>query len=273
MHKHHFSIILIILFANILFAQTANRYKVLPFDNPGTKRLLKTETGNYYYYRSLPERALILNTTGVDKIEIRSFSYGEVRNPEIVSVIGKERKVYQLSLKEKKGDYYIYNPFTLDIPEGTKEIKVICYDRSIYMRAFSVLPPKPAKPKKQPNLVIKAHSGVVSVQHNSSSTDYYSFMPDQPFKFTINNGRNAYVYIRPRLLDRSLPQLGVYVNGELVEVIDFTYKRTTKYHSQGINNLGIAKKIVLPENTNSTNYELRALSDHLFLAKPVLLKK
>ncbi len=98
-------------------------------------------------------------------------------------------------------------------------------------------------------------------------------MPDQPFKFTINNGRNAYVYIRPRLLDRSLPQLGVYVNGELVEVIDFTYKRTTKYHSQGINNLGIAKKIVLPENTNSTNYELRALSDHLFLAKPVLLKK
>jgi hypothetical protein len=114
---------------------------------------------------------------------------------------------------------------------------------------------------------------VVSVQHNSSSTDYYSFMPDQPFKFTINNGRNAYVYIRPRLLDRSLPQLGVYVNGELVEVIDFTYKRTTKYHSQGINNLGIAKKIVLPENTNSTNYELRALSDHLFLAKPVLLKK
>ncbi len=61
-----------------------------------------------------------------------------MRKPEIVSVIGKERKVYQLSLKEKKGDYYIYNPFTLDIPEGTKEIKVICYDRSIYMRAFSV---------------------------------------------------------------------------------------------------------------------------------------
>lgn len=273
MHKHFISVLIIILGINLLLAQTVNRYKVLPFDNPGTKLLLKTEAGNYYYYRGLPERPLILNTTGVEKIELRSFSKEAVRKPEIVIVINKQRKTYPLSFKEKKGNYYLYQPLMIDIPENTKEIQIICYDRSIYMRAFSVLPPKPPKAAKQPNIAIKAHSGTVSLQHNGSNSDYYTFMPNQPFKFTLNNGRNAYVYVRPRLLDCSLPKIGLYANGELVEVIDFTLKRTTKYSCQGISSLGIAKKIVLPANEKSTDYELRALSNHLFLAKPVLMKK
>ena len=67
-------------------------------------------------------------------------------------------------------------------------------------------------------------------------------MPDQPFKFTINNGRNAYVYIRPRLLDRSLPQLGVYVNGELVEVIDFTYSALQNIIARVSTTWGLPKK-------------------------------
>jgi len=92
MHKHFISVLLIILGINLLLAQTVNRYKVLPFDNPGTKLLLKTEAGNYYYYRGLPERPLILNTTGVEKIELRSFSKEAVRKPEIVTIINKQRK-------------------------------------------------------------------------------------------------------------------------------------------------------------------------------------
>jgi len=171
MQKHIISVLLIILGINLLFSQAVNRYKVLPFDNPGTKRLLQTEAGNYYYYRSLPERALILNTTGVEKIELRSFSKEAIRKPEIVTVINKEQKTYPLSLKEKKGDYYIYQPIIIDIPENTKDIQIICYDRSTYMRAFSVLPPKQPTATKQPNIVIKAHSGTVSVQHNSSNSD------------------------------------------------------------------------------------------------------
>lgn len=273
MHKHFISLLLIVLGINLLFAQAVNRYKVLPYDNPGTKRLLKTETGNYYYYRSLPERALILNTIGVEKIELRSFSKEEVRKPEIVVIINNQRNTYPLTLTEKKGDYYLYAPLIIDIPSNLQNIQIICYNRSIYTRAFSVLPPKPPKAAKQPNLVIKAHSGIVNVQHNGSNSDYYSFMPNQPLKFTLNNGRNAYLYVRPRLLDRSLPKLGLYANGSLIETIDFTLKRTTKYHSPGINNLGIARKIILPANANSTSYELRALSDHLFLAKPILMKK
>ncbi|MEN6445520.1 MAG: hypothetical protein ABFC98_05690 [Candidatus Cloacimonas sp.] len=274
MHKKHFVLIsIILLLASLLYAQSANRYKILTFDNPGTKRLLKTEAGNYYYYRGLPERALLLNTTGVNKIEIRSFSNGAVRKPEIVIITGKERKVYPLVFKEKRGEYYLYQPLTIEVTENTKNIQLICYDRSIYMRAFSVLPPQPPKAKKQANLVIRGHSGIVNVLHNGSNSDYYSFMPGQPLKFTLNNGRNAYLYVRPRLLDRSIPKLGIYANGELVEVVEFNLKRTTKYHSPGITNLGIAKKIVLPVNTKSTEYELRALSEHLFLAKPIIIKK
>ncbi len=74
-------------------------------------------------------------------------------------------------------------------------------------------------------------------------------------------------------MDRSTPKLGVFVNGDLIETVEFNLKRTTKYHVQGINNLGISRKISLPKNNSSSEIELRALSEHLFLAKPVLIKK
>jgi hypothetical protein len=141
------------------------------------------------------------------------------------------------------------------------------------MRAFHVLPPKAPKISKLKNLVIKAHGGAMSLLHNGSSSDYYSLLPSQALKFSLNNKRNAVVYVRPRLLDLSTPKLGVYANGELVDTIVFSKKRSTKYHVQGIINLGISKKIVLPNNSGSSDYELRAISDHLFIAKPVLVKQ
>ncbi|MDD4310571.1 MAG: hypothetical protein PHO32_09340, partial [Candidatus Cloacimonetes bacterium] len=94
----------------------------------------------------------------------------------------------------------------------------------------------------------------------------------QALKFSVNNRRNAVVYVRPRLLDRTKPKLGLYKDGKLVKTIEFGLKRTTKYHVEGVKNLGIAQKIELPANTGSSDYELRAISDHLFFAKPVLIK-
>lgn len=265
--------LLLIVFGCMLFAQAKPKYKALNFDNPGSRRILKTEAGNHYYYRSLPEKSLKLNTNGIEKLQIRSFSTEALRKPEIVTIIAKSRTTHSLKQAKTVNTYAVYDVINIDIPANTMSIEVLCYSRSVYLRAFHVIPPKPAKAVKLANLVLKAHGGAVSLVHNGSSSDYYSFLPSQALKFSVNNKRNAVVYVRPRLLDRSTPKLGVYHNGELVQTIDFSIKRTTKYHVQGIKNLGIAKKIELPINDNSSEYELRALSDHLFIAKPVLIKQ
>ncbi len=273
MTKRHYLILLFCLVSLIWAAPAKGRYKALTFLNPGTKRVLKTETGNYFYYRSLPEKSLSLDTTGISKLELRSFSTEIIKKPEVIIITGKQRSSYPLTFKAVSGSYRIYEPLSIPIPEGSKEIQVLCYDSHIYYRAYNVLAPKPAKPVKLKNLVIKAHAGAMTIHHNGSSSDYYSLLPAQPLKFSLNNGRDAYIFVRPRLLDRETPKLGIFVNGDLIETLEFNLKRTTKYHVQGINNLGISKKVQLPDNKGSSEIELRALSEHLFLAKPVLVKK
>lgn len=263
----------IVLFGCTMYAQTKPRYKALNFDNPGTRRVLKTEAGSFYYYRSLPEKSMKLNTNGIQKLQLRSFSTEPLRKPELITIVAKTRTTHSLKQIATVKTYSVYEDIIIDLPADTKSIEVLCYSRAVYMRAFHVLPPKPAKAVKLANLVLKAHGGAVSLLHNGSSSDYYSFLPSQALKFSVNNKHNAVVYVRPRLLDRSTPKLGLYKNGELVETIEFSLKRTNKYRVQGIKNLGVAKKIDLPHNSNNSEYELKALSDHLFIAKPVLIKQ
>ncbi|MDY0150935.1 MAG: hypothetical protein RBS43_01525 [Candidatus Cloacimonas sp.] len=266
-------LVLLLVLCGLMSAAAKPRYKALAFDNPGTRRILKNDQGSYFFFRSLPEKAMKLNTTGITSLEIRSFSTDAQSKPEIITIIGKSRQAHALQAIQKttKG-HNVYAPLTIQIPNGTTEMQVLCYSRSMYMRAFNILPPKTVKKVKLKNLVIMAHGGAMSLLHNGSNSDYYSLIPSQSFKFTLNNSRNAVVYVRPRLLDRSTPKLGVYHDGKLIQTLELNFKRTTKYHVQGINSLGVSKKIELPKNHGTMEIELRALSDHLFIAKPVLLK-
>lgn len=259
----------------ILISAVAAKTKVLNFDNPGSKRILKDEKlGNYYYFRSLPEKTMKLNVAGVDKIELRSFSVERKRKAEVISIIGKNQTKHELKPASLVYGYHTFESVFIAIPPNTKEMQILCYDRDIYLRAFYEEAPKPKAPsnKKPANMVIDAHSGILAMAHNGSSSDYYSFTPDQPLRFTLNNARNATIYVRARLLDRELPLFDVYVNNELYQSHEFSLKRTSSYSVVGIRHLSLGKKVDLPANSGKSVIELRAKSDHMFLGKPVLLK-
>jgi hypothetical protein len=263
-------LIIILTSASLAFAKT----KVMAFDNPGSKRLLKSDQGNYYYFRSLPEKSMRLNVAGLSKLELRSFSTEAMKKPQVISIIGKKQTTHDLVFKEKVGDFHVYESVFIPIPEKTQSIEVLCYDRELYFRAFHEVTPKPKPPrKKTPALLVNEHSGIMTVSHNSTQSDYYGFTPAQEMRFTLSNGRQADLYVRARLLDRSVPVFELWANGVFVGSYEFTLKRTSTYSVVGINHLSIGKKVTLPQNNASTVYELRAKSDHLFLARPVLLKK
>jgi len=267
-------ILLIPTLTMLLFTALQAKPKALSFDNPGNRRILKNEDGNYYYYRSLPEKSMKLNVKGIDRIELRAFAIEDIKNPQVISIVDKKQTSHKLVLKSRLNGYYLYESTFIPVPQGSKEMEILCYERSIYFRAFWKVPPKP-KPvakKKLPNLSVEAHSGILAMAHNGSSSDYHSFTPDQPLRFTLNNGRSAVIYVRARLLDRSLPVFEVYVNGELAQTHEFNLKRSTTYSVSGIRHLSIGKKVVLPANKGKAVIELRAKSDHLFLGRPVLLK-
>lgn len=271
--KKHIAISLLFMLCMInLFS--AVKIKVLSFDNPGNRRLLKNDRGSYYFYRSLPEKSMKINTAGVDKIQIRSFGIESIRKPQVIAIIHKSKTTYDLSLKERLNGYYLYNDLEIDVPSGTNSIEILCYNRSIYLRAFQLITVVP-KPKvvKIPNIVMKAHAGMIDVIHNSTASEYYTFNEMQALRISLNNARNAVIYVRARLTDRSLPIFALYHNGRKVNSYEFSLKRTTKYKAQGVNHLTIGMKIELPPNSDSSEYELRAESDHLFMARPVVLKK
>jgi len=266
----------ILLLILILLAGTSvagAKYRALAFDDPGTKRLLKSDQGNYYYFRSQPERSMRLNVAGLDKVELRSFSTQELKKPRVITIIDKKQSTYDLLLRSSSEDHYIYENLIIPIPQNTKTIEILCYDSQVYFRAFQIVQPKPKPKKKAPALLVNEHSGILTVSHNSTDSDYYGFTQAQPLRFTLSYGRQAELYVRARLLDRSIPVFELWANGALAGTYEFTLKRTNSYSVVGITHLSTGMKVPLPANAATTVYELRAKSDHLFLARPVLLKK
>ncbi len=251
----------------------AAKVKPLSFTDPGNRRLLKTEAGNHWYYRSLPERSMTLNVEGIDAIQLRSFGLDDLRKPQVITIIGKEKRTWDLSLEQRLDGYYIYREFSLPIPAGTKTMELLCYERGIYFRAFHSVKaaPKP-KPAKPTNLAIKAHGGVITISHNGTDSPYYVFNTSQGMKFTLNNGRAANLYVRARLLDRSLPVFQLFRDGVLLDTKEFTLRRSTKYKAVGVEHLTTGMKIEIPGQSGPAEYELRAVSDHMFFARPVLRK-
>lgn|GEM_PF-194480 len=266
-------ITILILVLGSLFAQRKPKTLPMAFDNPGNRRILKTETSNHYYYRSLPERSMNLNVKGIDKIALRSFAIEPIKKPQVIFIVNKKRTTVDLELDHRLNGYYMYKAVDFTIPEGTESLEILCYHRSIYFRSFYTVAPVP-KPKKIriPNMRILTHAGAMYVNHNADSKEYYGFDRDQSLVFELNNARNATVYVRARLTDRSVPSFDLYHNGEKIQSYEFTLKRSTKYKVNGIRHLSVGIKVELPQNSNSGKYELRASSEHLFLARPVLLK-
>ena len=257
-----------------IFSAAFAQVKPLNFENPGNRRLLKSEAGNHWYYRSLPEKSLTLNVDGISTLVLRSFGLESHRKPKVYTIVNKEKTAWDLSLLDQQDGYYHYQELQIPIPAGTSSIEILCYERDIYFRAFHTpqKSPKP-KPAKLANLAVKAHGGTITISHNGTNSDYYVFNQSQSLKFTLNTGRNAIIYVRARLLDRSLPVFELYRNGELLETNEFTLRRTTKYQAVGVDHLTTGMKLELPPNSSTAEIELRAKSDHMFFARPVLQKK
>lgn len=273
MNKKYITLILLSLIASLSFAQEY-RTRIMDFENPGNRRLRKTEETKHWYYRSLPEKSMTLKTEDVKRIQLRSFSIEKLRKPRIIIVIDKVEMPFDLTLDKFKDGYYLYKEFEFDVPQGTKSLEVLCFQRSMYMRPFEVYKPIP-KPKKirKPSRQITAHAGMIDITHNGTSSEYYTFNQTQPFKFALNNARDCAVYVRARLTDRNLPSFSLYHNGEKIESYEFSLARTSKFSAQGVSILTIGKKIELPDNVDSSEYELRADTDHMFMARPVFIKK
>ncbi len=250
------------------FAQATPRKRSLAFTNPGSRRLLKTEAGNHYYYRSLPERSMQLRVAGLSSIELRSFVNGNERRPQVTVVVGRTRTNYDLTPGGTVGNYRLYAPLTIEIPQGTEDIEILCYSRNIYFRAFYTPAPRP-RPTRRANLLITEHAGQVQVKHNGSSSNYFSFNQRQTLSFTISNNKTANLFVRARLVDRDPAVFELYKDGNLVERYEFDLRRTNRYTVQGVSSLSIGKKIVLDQGNG--DYMLKAVSDNLFFARPVIL--
>lgn len=273
--KHYFILLILVLIGGQIFAQAAERYRPMTFSNPGNRRLLKTEAGNYYYFRSLPEKTMLLDVSGLTSIQVRSFAIEPLKKPQVVTIINKKRTTIDLQLDSRLNGFYLYKPVDVQIPAGVDSIELLCYERSIYFRSFYVLKPKPKAPKpvKNPNLIMREHSGIVMLQHSNDNSEYYSFNSNSNLKFELNNQRNAIVYVRARLTDRSIPIFSLYKDGQKIDTKEFTLKRTTTYKAAGITHLSTGLKLELPVNAGTSTFELKSDSGHLFIAKPVLLKK
>ncbi len=246
------------------------RVKPLSFADPGNRRLLKTEAGNYWYYRSQPERSMTLNVEGISAIHLRSFGLEELRRPQVISIIGGERRTWDLNLKEIQEGYYLYDEINIPIPPDTQSMEILCYERGIYFRPFHTVEPAPRpRPSRPDNLVVNAHGGVINISHNGTDSPYYVFNASQPLRFTLNNGRAAVIYVRARLLDRSLPEFEIYRDGVLLDSREFSLRRTTTYKAVGVDHLTTGMRIELTENSGSAVIELRAISDHMFFARPL----
>lgn len=246
------------------------KYKVLNFDNPGTKRALKSNAGSFYFYRSLPEKSMTVSVKGLSGIELRSFSTDKIAKPQVIVTMNKKKTTYDLIFSEVINGYYVYKPVAIPVPAGAETADILCYNKAVYFRSFYTVVPKPKVSTKKPSLQITEHAGMIKISHDGKQSDYYSFTQNQELRFVINNNRNADLYVRARLMDKTLPAFELYHNGKLIDTYDFSLKRTTQYKVPGVSSLSIGRKIVL--KLGNGEYVLKAKTDHMFFARPVIVK-
>jgi hypothetical protein len=274
MFKSRFSVITILLLIIISFALTGAatlKWKPLPFENPGSKRMVKASSGNYYFFRSLPEETLMLKVKDLSAIEIRAIAKAKVSNPELTLYFDNKHTTYKLKLLAVSEKYQVFEPLNIALPAGLTQAELLCYDRNIYFRAFMPVQVVPKKPKV-PSLKIIAKAGEYTITGAKSSHTYYSFTESTAFTYQVKQGLPHTLYVRAELTKKEKPVFGLYEDGKLIRKYELALKRTNNYKSEGITNLTIGKKLDFPASDKLKNYELKALSENLFLARPVIRK-
>lgn len=259
-------------FALLSMAQADLRWKPMMFDNPGTKRALKTENRVTFYYRSLPEKTMLLNVKDISAIEIRAFSKVRQTNPQFFIISGGKKQAFTLKSTAISEQYEMFEPVRINLMPNTTKIELLAYDRNTYFRAY--YPVQIQKKKTHiPPLKITGFVSAVIIKAQKSSSKYYSGNSTTPVSFTVNKGYAAQVYLRAQLTDKTKPVIGIYRDGTLINKVNLDTKRTNTYTIEGIQHLTTGKKTDLPMQDKLSKYELRSLSGHLFFAKPVILKK
>lgn len=269
--RHKYKLIIFVLAASILLMGQANlRWKAMMFDNPGTKHILKTEKSSVFYYRSLLEKGMILNVKDIQAIEIRAIAKSKVNKPQFILKYNDKKTTYDLKFFSASVAYQIYEPVRISLMPGVKQVELICYDRNIYFRAFQ--PITIQKKTKVPSLKVLKYAGTVILSNAASKKQYYTFTPDKPLSFQINKGKAFSLFVRAEMTAKKAAVLGIYRNGELVDKVSLSVKRTKSYTAEGINHLTIGKKVEYPAIDKIAVYELRALTDNLFITRPVIKK-
>jgi len=262
---------LFLLCALILSGATAIRWKPMTFINPGTKRLLKGEKSNVYYYRSLPEKSMLIDVSGLSVIEIRAIGVDKISKPHFTIKYKDSRVQYDLMLQSVSAQYQVFEPVRLTLPPDLKQLELISYNRNIYYRAFQPIAP-PKKKTPVPPLKILSKAGEYNLMSPTGEHKYYAIKDSLIFSFQLNKGKAATVYVRAQLTGKQVPKLALYQDGVLLNQIHLSLKRTALYKAEGLTNLTIGKRIDLPAKDKVTKYEIRPLSTHLFIARPVLKK-
>ncbi len=278
MNRYKIKLILVMLAAALSIAlaygDTTLKWKALLFDNPGSKRLLKTEQGSYFYYRSLPEKDMLLGVKDISTIEIRAFSKAKVDKPQFILHNNGKKAVYELKFKENRmmgsNKYYVYEPVRIVLPPNLKQLELTCYDRDVYFRAFRAITVMP-KPKL-PALSVLGSSGTYNLANDSSKKTYYDFKDKENFTFQVNKNRSFALYVRAELTSREVPVFAIYKDGIQVQKVQLSIKRSKAYTAEGILNLTVGKRIDFPSTDKLAKYELRPVTNHLFIARPVILK-
>ncbi len=264
-------IIAITCSAVLAFSQNTQRWKPLSFDNPGTRKVLKTEQGSYYYYRSLPEKTMTLNTQELVIIEVRALSTKKLSKPQFTIIHEKTKKTYELKVASVTELYTIYEPMRITLAPEMKKVELLCYERELYFRAF--FPVQVQKKKPTPAFVILKHEGEVKLANNSHANTYYKFSAEKPLTFQVNKNQDLTIFIRAHLIEKDLPVLEIYKNGELLDKIPLSLKRTKTYSVKEMTHLTIGKKLTFPADDAKAVYELRPVTKQTFIARPLVHKK
>lgn len=276
-NKPHLILILTILvLAIFLNGATPLKWKPMTFDNPGSKRLLKTGEKGYYYFRSLPEKSMLLNVSGLTAVEIRAISKTKLDKPQFILKYSDKKVSYDLKFTSeavsKSGNLYLYEPVRITLPAGVDKLELLSYNNNLYFRSFQPVQ-KQAKKPPVPPLMIMNRLSEYTLSNELNSHKYYAFGDSGVFSFQVNKDRAFSLYVRAQLTGKQIPVFELYENGQLLQKVQLSLKRTKTYKAEGLINLTIGKRMDFTPKNKAVKYELKSVSGHLFLARPVILKK
>ncbi|MBW6515366.1 MAG: hypothetical protein K0B81_01960 [Candidatus Cloacimonetes bacterium] len=242
------------------------QWRIINFKEHGTRRIVELDDNRWFFYRSEPNRELVLDIEG-GRIMIKSAVRQDVPALTYQVKINNAFRNFTVIRRSESGDFVVMEDILLNLAPGRHTISISTTNRLAYFKVFreeEVWTVPTVRAAFEPQVFISEYT----LKSEDSENLYYSASPTTPLEF-IATGPNTITGFSRFLINQTQTegQFDIEVNGIIIETVTIPNRRTGAYWLEQVPEqaLSIGRRIEFSLPVGEHTVRIIPSSGHYFI--------